>query len=82
MDMEKEFTVVKIRRDKEYKVKGTLKYLTEYFGYTLLCGNSYNEKITTTPKTVKSLVSNLNKSVNETQRGSYDPDCYFLEESK
>ena len=80
--MTKEFTIVKIRRDKESKVTGTLKYLTDYFGYTLLCGHSYNDKIPTEPRTVKSLVSGLNKSVNETQRGSYNRDCYFLEESK
>jgi hypothetical protein len=57
---------------------GTLAELTEYYGYTLVCGNSYNSKIALKPRTVKSLVSNLNRSVDYTQKGSYDPDYYEL----
>jgi hypothetical protein len=56
---------------------GTIQELrTNVFGYTLECGNSWNKKISREPKTVASLVSNLNKSVSETQGGCFDRD-YF-----
>ena len=46
--------------------EGTISYLTEHvFGYTLECGNSWNEKIKRWPKTLKSLVNALNDSAYE-----------------
>ena len=74
----KEYTIVKNHRDKEREVTGTLEYLIDYFSYTLKAGNSYNPKINTNPTTAISLVSNLNKSIAEIQRGSYSPDDYEL----
>ena len=76
--MKKEYTIIKYRKGREKDITGTLEYLINYFRYTLECGNSYKKKISLTPKTIKSLVSNLNKSVVETQRGSYDPESYRL----
>lgn len=74
------FTIIKTRRGNKTEQTGTLAELTKYFGYTLQCGNSYNSKISLAPRTAKGLISALNKSVDETQRGSWDPDCYELAE--
>lgn len=46
---------------------GTIEELIEYFGYTLLKGKSWenergNKKINTHPKTIRSLVTNLNNA--------------------
>lgn len=76
--MSKVFTIVKFHNDKEYEYNGTLSELTEIFSYTLLCGNSYNKKINMNPKTINGLISALNKSVKETQNGSWNPDYYEL----
>lgn len=72
----KTYTVIKHRRGRKTEVTRTLPELIEYFGYTLECGASYNPKINRNPKSVKGLVSALNKSVDETQCGSFDPDFY------
>lgn len=76
--MKKQHTIVKLRKGNEKKYTGTVEELTETFSYTLLSGNSYNPKINRFPKTIKALINNLNKSVDETQGGCYDPDYYFL----
>lgn len=57
---------------------GTLAQMTDAFSYKLSCGNSWNPKIKTASeiKTLKSLVSNLNKSVDETQGGCFERDYY------
>lgn len=57
---------------------GTMAQMTKAFSYTLECGNSWNRKIKTADqiKNIKSLVSNLNKSVDEPQDGCYDRDYY------
>lgn len=57
---------------------GTLAQMTKAFSYTLECGYSWNRKIKTADqiKNLKSLVSNLNKSVDETQGGCYERDYY------
>lgn len=69
--------VAKTRKGRTTIWAGTVEELrTNVFGYTLECGNSWNKKISREPKTVASLVSNLNKSVSETQGGCYDQDYY------
>ena len=40
------------------------------FGYTLECGNSWNNKIPRYPKTIKSLIKALNASAEECRRYS------------
>lgn len=57
---------------------GTVEELTTVFSYTLQCGNSWNPKINRNPRTAASLVNNLNRSVAETQKGSFYPDDYEL----
>ena len=69
------------RSSRDYFVKGTLPELIDYFGYTLECGNSWNPRITRNPKTAKSLISALNKSVKETQGSCYNQDFYELVDS-
>ena len=63
------------------ETEGTLAELIKHYGYTLKCGNSYNSKISLNPRSVKGLVTALNKCVNELQRGSYSPDDYELIEA-
>lgn len=73
----KTYTISKIHNGNVHQTSGTLEELIEYFGYTLECGHSWNHKLQLKPKTIKSLVSTLNKCVAETSR-SYDPDYYEL----
>lgn len=61
----KTYTLTKYYKGRTSEVTGTLEELTKYFSYTLECGNSWNSKINRYPKTIKSLVSNINKSYDE-----------------
>ena len=72
------YTIIKTRKGRETETTGTLDELTKHFSYTLECGNSYNSKISREPKSAKGLVSALNRSTDEIQRGSYDPNYYEL----
>ena len=83
MKVEKTYIVHKYygRSSRDYYYKGTLAQLTECFGYTLECGNSWNPKIPTHPKTIKSLISALTKSVYETQGSCYSQDYYEVVDS-
>lgn len=40
----------------------TLEEWTQYFAYTLEVGNSWDKKISRNPKTIQSLVDNVNRS--------------------
>lgn len=55
---------------------GTVAQLAKSFRYTLECGASWNHKIKTANEitTLKSLVSNINKSYDETQGSCFDRD--------
>ena len=62
----------------------TVAEAVEYFGYTLECGASYshergNKKINRNPKTLASLLSNLNNASNNTARNG-SGDYYQAEE--
>lgn len=70
----KYYYVKKYHRGRYTIVKGTLEALINYFGYTLDCGHSWNDRINLRPKTYKSLISNLNKSYHETIGSCYNPD--------
>ena len=73
--MEKIYFIKKYHRGHFTIIKGTIKQFVEnYFGYTLDCGHSWNSKINPKPTTYKSLISNLNKSYQETQGSCYDQD--------
>lgn len=71
----KYYYVKEYHRGRYTIVKGTIDQLVHnYFGYTLECGRSWNDRINSEPKTYKSLISNLNKSYHETMGSCYDPD--------
>lgn len=76
----KTYTIIKNHRGHIHEHTGTLEELTNAFSYTLQCGHSWNSKIPTQPKTIKSLMSALSKSVRETQGSCYDQDSYRLKE--
>lgn len=80
MKMSKTYTVTKTRgrNSVESNYTGTVEELVATFSYTLECGNSWNPKINRNPKTVKALVTALNKSVQETQGACYSQDSYEL----
>ena len=72
---EKIYYINKYHRGRHTIIKGTINNLVHnYFGYTLSCGHSWNDKINTEPKTYKSLISNLNKSYQETMGSCFDQD--------
>ena len=72
----KVFYVKSIHKNRETIWGGTLDYLKErVFGYNLNCGHSRNNKINPNPKTIKSLITALNKSAYEC--GRYD-DFYEI----
>ena len=78
--MEKIYYIKKYHRGHYTIIKGTISgFVHNYFGYTLDCGHSWNDKINPEPKTYKSLISNLNKSFHETQGSCFDQD--FVEEA-
>ena len=60
-------------------IAGTIPMLAKYFAYTLECGNSWNDKIKTADQisTMRSLLSNLDKAVYETQGGCFEQDSYY-----
>jgi ribosomal protein L17 len=50
--------------------EGTVDHLVgNVFGYTLECGNSWNRKINSNPKTIGALVKALNASYDEIEGG-------------
>lgn len=63
----KTYTLIKRRNGRETKIEGTLPELIEYFSYTLKCGNSWNKKVNTNPKSVKTLIKSLDLSYDETE---------------
>lgn len=63
-------------RTRTHDYTGTLEELTQAFSYTLTAGKSYerergNRKINIAPKTISSLVTNLNNARNNTARNGY-----------
>ena len=64
-----------VERKPRYIV-GTVTELTEYFGYTLECGKSWqhergNKKINLHPQRISSLVTNVNNAMNNSARNGY-----------
>lgn len=59
-----------MRDTRETIFEGTLEHLRNgVFGYTLECGASWNPKINRYPKTIKALITAINKSYDETEGG-------------
>ena len=80
MANKKIYTIIKKHRGRTHEHTGTLEELTNAFSYTLQCGHSWNSKIPTQPRTIKSLMSALSKCVHETQGSCFDQDSYRLKE--
>lgn len=77
--MAKQFKIVetRIRNGTRHETEaGTVADLVKYYSYTLECGESWqhekgNKKINRNPKTIKSLVTNLNNAVNNSAANGY-----------
>jgi hypothetical protein len=83
----KTFTVekTKVRTGSTIKLTGTIPELVQNFSYTLECGSSWqheqgNKKINQNPKSIKSLINNLNKAVNNSAANGYAGITYSLVE--
>lgn len=69
MAKEKIITVIKSHKGRDMEFEGTMEHLlSNVFGYSLECGNSWNNKIQRYPKTGKALVKALNQSADECRR--------------
>lgn len=82
---DKEYTIIQFnnRTEREKEVTGTLSYLITYFKYTLETGKSYqlekgNKIIDIKPKTIKSLIKNLNNARNNAAANGYSEVCFYL----
>lgn len=73
------------RPNSEYFHEGTLPELIEIYRYTLDCGASWagdgRPKINKNPKSVKALITNLNKAVNNSAANGYAGKHYELVEN-
>lgn len=83
--MAKEFVIKYERRGRVSEAKGTIAELISYFGYTLEKGASWqhekgNKKINRNPKTIKSLVTNLNNACNNAAANGCGDTWYYIED--
>ena len=73
----KQFTIIIHRSGRpDRETSGTLEELTKYFGYTLEKGYSWqwergNKKINRQPKTIASLITNLNNAENNAAKNGW-----------
>ena len=65
----KEYYIKKVNTTRDYFTiwRGTLERLIKVFSYTLECGNSWDNKISRQPKTIKSLMNCLSRSADVTR---------------
>lgn len=75
-------TTIRARgNDRVSEYTGTLEELVnEVFGYTLEIGNSYNSRISRKPKTIRGLISALQKSSDIRYGCTYTREYYELVE--
>jgi hypothetical protein len=83
----KTYKIVKTdyNKGRSYEYAGTLLELIDVFAYTLDVGFSYqhekgNKKINCNPKTIKSLITNLNNASNNAARNGYSGVGYEYED--
>jgi hypothetical protein len=75
--MAKQFKITQTNsRGSVTSYEGTVVELTQMFSYSLDCGRSWerekgNKKINTTPKTIKSLVTNIENAKNNSTTNGY-----------
>lgn len=85
MRQPKVHTIIINRRGRQREVTDTLEGFVEYFAYTLEKGKSWqhekgNKKINMQPKTIKSLVSNINNAENNAAANGHSDTWYELKE--
>ena len=70
----KTYKIEKIYKGRETIIEGDLEYLKNYFSYTLEIGRSWNKKIKhiSDIKTIKSFITNLEKSFDEKEASCYE----------
>ena len=83
MKEQKVHTIIKHRRGQQTEISKTLPEFIQYFAYTLEVGQSWqhekgNKKINRQPKTIKSLVSNINNAVNNAAANGHSDTWYEL----
>lgn len=72
-------TTVRVNGNNKVKeVSGDLQRLIEYFGYTLEVGHSWNPKINRNPKTIKGLISAVQKASDIQYGSTYIREIYEL----
>ena len=80
----KPFTIIRSGRRSDHESEYTsITEAVKAYSYTLECGASWshepgNQKINCSPKTAKSLVSNLNKAVDNSAANGYSSTRYRL----
>ena len=79
----KTYTIKCTRGTSETTATGTIQELIAHYRYTLECGKCYenergNKKINTEPKTIKSLVTNLNNAANNAAANGNSGKRYAL----
>ena len=82
-NLSKVYKIRKTKGSREYFSEGTLGELIADFSYTLECGYSYqhekgNKKIDKFPKSINSLIKNLNNAVNNSAANGYAGVYYEL----
>ena len=87
MSKKKEYTIEICCRERTRTKTGTLEELIEYFGYTLLKGHSWerergNKRINTAPKSIRSLVTNLNNAEGNAAANGCGCTSYRLVENR
>ena len=75
------FKVVTSRRGRQSDSVGTIDDLNEWFGYTLECGESYqnesgNAKINRNPRGIKSFIKNVCNASNNSAANGYSGTSY------
>ena len=83
MKTPKIFKVITHRRGNERGTVGTIAELTEAFSYTLECGASYahekgNKKINLAPKSMNTLVKNINNAHNNSAADGWGENSYSI----
>ena len=79
----KQYTILQHRKGRVTPVSGTIAELTKYFGYTLEKGKSWehergNKKINLNPKSIQSLINNINNAEDNAARNGCGSTYYTL----
>ncbi|MNJ89982.1 hypothetical protein D3C87_75710 [compost metagenome] len=85
MKEQKIYTIIQYRRGRKNEISNTLEEFIKYFSYTLEKGKSWqhekgNKKINMQPKTIKSLVLNINNAENNAAANGHSDTWYELKD--